>query len=324
MNLKSKVLLYKYRQLEKAYHTTAAGYVDSENAHDLNYAQRALPKLAEGEKILTELLEKGAPFAIGRLGETECRTTVLGIMEHFPVKERNKAKLQEQSWNWCEGAGFFPNDVNYLPKFAGTITDALGGLDYVAPLWFSAEEEYLIEKYAKAAKLIRMTSVDSFPRSDTPWTAALAGKKVLVVSPFAKTIERQYQNRERIYPDKPVLPEFELITFKAVQTQAKEADDRFKDWFEALEWMKAEIRKIDFDVALLGCGAYGLPLAADIKSSGRSAIHTCGQTQLLFGIKGSRWNDDAEVVSNYNSAWTYPSMEETPKRIDSFEGGYWK
>jgi threonine dehydrogenase-like Zn-dependent dehydrogenase len=34
-----------------------------------------------------------------------------------------------------------------------------------------------------------------------------------------------------------------------------------------------EIGKIDFDVAILGCGAYGLPLAAAIKGMGKQAIH---------------------------------------------------
>ena len=53
--------------------------------------------------------------------------------------------------------------------------------------------------------------------------------------------------------------------------------------------MQKEIDKIDFDIAILGCGAYGYPLASYIKSIGKKAIHIGGATQLIFGIKGKRW-----------------------------------
>ena len=52
--------------------------------------------------------------------------------------------------------------------------------------------------------------------------------------------------------------------------------------------MEERIGKIDFDVALLGCGAYGLPFAASIKRMGKKAVHLGVATQILFGIKGKR------------------------------------
>jgi len=53
-----------------------------------------------------------------------------------------------------------------------------------------------------------------------------------------------------------------LLTLKAVQTIANTKDDRFDTWFDALDYMYNEALKLDFDVALIGCGAYGYPLAA--------------------------------------------------------------
>ena len=70
---------------------------------------------------------------------------------------------------------------------------------------------------------------------EKPWSAALKGKKVLVIHPFKETIERQYKRREEIFPGTDILPEFELITLKAVQTVAGEKDNRFSTWFDALE-----------------------------------------------------------------------------------------
>ena len=90
--------------------------------------------------------------------------------------------------------------------------------------------------------------------------------------------------------------------------------------------MYHEAMKIPFDVAILGCGAYGLPLAVMLKRAGKPAIYMGGSTQLLFGIKGRRWDlHFPEVVALYNDYWVRPSEEETPKNINANEdqGAYW-
>jgi len=122
-----------------------------------------------------------------------------------------------------------------------------------------------------------------------------------------------------------LLPEFELEVIPAVQSIAGQ-ETEFEDWFQALDFMKAEIAKKEFDVCILGCGAYGFPLASFIKNMGKKAIHLGGSTQLLFGIKGQRW--EQYIVYPYsnlfNENWVRPSSTETPQRAKSVEGGcYW-
>ena len=41
-----------------------------------------------------------------------------------------------------------------------------------------------------------------------------------------------------------------------------------------------------------------MPLAAFIKSIGKKAVHLGGSTQILFGIKGERW-DERDFFRNY-------------------------
>ena len=54
--------------------------------------------------------------------------------------------------------------------------------------------------------------------------------------------------------------------------------------------MKEDISKLDFDIALLGCGGYGLPLCNFIhKEMEKSTIYIGGGLQLLFGVMGKRW-----------------------------------
>jgi hypothetical protein len=146
----------------------------------------------------------------------------------------------------------------------------------------------------------------------------------LVIHPFTESISRQYNsNRGKIFSNPNVLPKFELFTVKAVQSIAGNKT-AFNNWFEALDYMFIEAIKIDFDVAIIGCGAYGLPLAAKIKQYGKKAIHLGGATQILFGIKGNRWDKIPEISQLYNDYWIRPLNSEKPQYVDKVEGAcYW-
>ena len=81
---------------------------------------------------------------------------------------------------------------------------------------------------------------------------------------------------------------------------------------------------LSFDVALLGCGAYSLPLAARIHGMGRSAIHLGGSLQLLFGVFGRRWERFDSQRALLNSAWIRPLAEDRPISYQDVEDGcYW-
>lgn len=180
--------------------------------------------------------------------------------------------------------------------------------------------------FSNDCKMVQLESLYPF-FVKRPWMLALKGKKVLVIHPFAETIKSQYKKREYLFPNPDYLPEFNLKVYKAVQSIAGETTE-FRDWFEALDFMKREISAIDFDVAIIGCGAYGLPLAGFIKEElHRKAIHMGGGTQLLFGIKGKRWEVDYEnscYRDMFNDYWVYANEDERPKNASSVEGGcYW-
>ena len=65
-------------------------------------------------------------------------------------------------------------------------------------------------------------------------------------------------------------------------------------------------------------------LAARIKEAGRQAVHMGGATQLLFGIKGKRWDVHPVISGLYNDYWVRPDESERPKGAESVEDGcYW-
>ena len=126
-----------------------------------------------------------------------------------------------------------------------------------------------------------------------------------------------------LFANKNVLPEFNLVTIKAVQSIAGN-ECGYKTWFDALDHMKNKISEKEFDIAIIGCGAYGFPLASFIKDQGKKAVHIGGATQILFGIKGARWDEREFFQKMYNEYWVRPSEEETPNNNDLVEGGcYW-
>ena len=142
---------------------------------------------------------------------------------------------------------------------------------------------------------------------------------------IAAAIKKQYKQRDKLFEDPDVLPQFkELILVKAVQSIAGNQTG-FNDWFEALRYMEREIDKYDFDIALVGCGAYGMNISAYIKRKGKIAIHLAGWTQMLFGIYGNRWLIDQPEYSKFiNRYWIRPSDSEKPKDANAIESGcYW-
>jgi len=271
----------------------------------------------ETNEYLKYLLSKEEPCMVCRLGANESFS-----MRTFEFK--NKGKYDKAIQQLCICAGFFPMEADRGNEFLAVMKDALKEADMCGTL-LQPCDDYFLNKYTDGACKTMQLSYLVASGYKKPWTEVLKGKKVLIIHPFAETIKKQYARRMEVFPDREVMPECELIVYRAVQTAAGQMDERYEDWFAALNAMTDDIRQIDFDVALLACGAYGLPLAAKIKKMGKKAVHIGGGLQIMFGIKGRRWDDNPEVRVMYNDAWVYPSEEETPKGAGMVEGAcYWK
>lgn len=283
-------------------------------------ANKSVQTSEEINSCIKDMILSGRPFLVGRFGANE-----LSAVKTFDFELKPKYKIVMQYL--CEGAGFFPNTEKDGVNFKNLIIDSIPKAN-VMGIWMLPFEDYYLNSYgSKQLKTTYLLDLEPWSSPEEPWSAALKGKKVLVIHPFKETIEKQYKRREEIFPGTNILPEFELKTLKAVQTIAGEEDNRFSTWFAALEWMYQEAMKIDFDIAIIGCGAYGFPLAAKLKQAGKQAIHLAGATQLLFGIKGKRWEENtafAYVQKFFNDSWVYPSDDDKPKSADKVEDGcYW-
>ena len=267
--------------------------------------------------LLYNTIQRREPCMIARFGSNEIKAVLYPLAPKFVQRCFQKRLF----YNMETGAGFFPATDEMIQKFSRLMIEDMKYLDILGS-W--RIEERLLTKYTPTAKRVTLPLLEPYLSQD-PWSKALEGRNVLVIHPFAETIQYQYENsRQQIFQDPRILPEFaSLRTIKAVQTIAGQKSS-YKDWFEALQAMKEEIDSVNFDIAILGCGAYGFPLAAHIKRLGRQAFHLGGPTQLLFGIKGKRWDNHPTISKFYNNHWTRPNQKERPTDAAKVEGAcYW-
>lgn len=275
----------------------------------------------DGHDVVRRQLELAGPWMVSRLGCTEL--SCLG----FFLDNRTSAKRPYPAFDRADVSnysGFFPADDTHLDRFCEMFLAHVESVD-VMGVWFNPYEDVVCNSRCPAATLVEFGCLEPF-RFDTPWSSRLRGKTVLVVHPFADSIVRQYRDRRQLlFANQDVLPEFELKTIKAVQSVV-DTKVRFATWFDAFDHMCLQIGAVEFDVAIIGAGAYGLPLASFVKSQGKQAIHLGGVTQILFGIKGRRWETDPYDQSTgkfFNEYWIRPSAAERPAGYLKNGGDYW-
>jgi len=274
-----------------------------------------LLKEHEANDLIKQYIKDNKTFFVGRSGVTECEIICNVLLD-------NKECPEQYRRNALNLSGICPNDNDNLTIFSEKYSECMRSLDLVAVI---SNQNYprLIKKYCPDAVPFKLWGLEPYHFSDNPWSEELVDKKVLVVHPFDKSIRQNYENREKLFVGTNILPKFELITIKAEQNLGKSESN----WFDSLHLMQDKISEVDFDIALVGCGAFGLPLASFIKTElQKTSIHLGGALQLLFGIMGKRWeNYNHPTFKRFvNEYWTKPLPEETPQTHKDVENGcYW-
>jgi len=299
----------------------------------MRFAGQVVLSEASGNDAIGDAICRGRPFMAGRLGFHELDAVVsaraIRVQREGSSLARWRSQIRAEPSQWSSEllrsldhiAGFYPAEPATVQRLNDVLTDSVSQADLLA-VWFRRYEDELMRELAPSALPILPRGLEPHYH-EKPWTLALEGMKVLVVHPYADSIRAQFSRLDSVFAGKQVWPQCELVTLKAVQSIAGQRP-AFADWFDALEFMQGEINKVNYDVAIIGAGAYGLPLAAHVKRQGRMAIHVGGATQLMFGIRGKRWDDRPEVCALYNDSWVRPAAHETPSAHKGVENGaYW-
>lgn len=150
----------------------------------------------------------------------------------------------------------------------------------------------------------------------------MRGKNILVISSFDGIIKNQYKsgNVYKIGINFPDISGVETVKMPYCFFN----NGPHNNYFETLECVFDEISNKHFDLALLGCGAYGHMLTHKIHDSLRKeAIYIGGCITNLFGILSTREREHTDMKTN--EYWiTHIPDEYKPENYKSIENGcYW-
>src|SRR6266550_6165635 len=204
----------------------------------------------EGNDFLARSIHQ--PAAIGKIGSGE-----MAVLRRYWKLADSRGHCESWGWeakNLYQIAGVYPPEPAVFSRFCREYAEALTHLDVLA-VWFNFGENAARKRLAPGATLVELTALEPYYHQ-RPWSQHLAGKRVLVVSPFTDTMVSQFRRRQEVWRKRPdVLPDFELLTLRS-PLSAFLTTPAHRDWFTALDAMREQMSSLSFDVAIVGAGAW--------------------------------------------------------------------
>lgn len=270
---------------------------------------------------LKEILAKSGGQIAGKIGTTELLALEYyhrRISPSFPPALSWKRQAKRL---WID-SGVFPVEKKQFYEFIEIYLQSIQKIDALY-LWqkdpfLGPFEEALTQKYCSQAKLLERGELSYLAIPD------LLSLRWLVISPFVASMKQQIGKISRIHNLKAnseiIQRTIESCQFLQCPQFSHLTPSPFKNWTEGLKQMTEKALAQKFDIAIVGAGAWSLPILAELKKAEKKGLHLGGETQLLFGIKGRRWDEK----NLYNEHWVRPSPDETPSNFMKKENGcYW-
>jgi hypothetical protein len=291
----------------------------------------------EGAQELVRAIQAALPYAAGKLGTSEFEALCWYIAHRRRKSYDTLSPYPQHVFrHMVMNAGLFPTRPDTLDQWAEhMLQNVLPVMDLMVEWNPSSKlhEYYFLEAHAPHSKRTVLRALEPYYESDPSDRYTLfipEGAKIAIISPFADTILEQSSKLPAIWESNPVWSTGSTAhTFIPIQTfySPLVAGDRHQwaprihDWHAACDEIVEKVKQVGAKYAFIGCGALSLPIAAALKQAGCIAIHTGGATQILFGIKGRRWDSHAIISKLYNAAWTRPAAHEIPERSVAIENG---
>lgn len=282
-------------------------------------------------------LESNKKFIIPRVSGIENNFAVfVSIYSQCAPNDKRyiESYLKNVSKTMKNNAGIMLSNLNSISSYSKLYLDAFENCELfcgwemngVCYPHIKDSHDYIKKRFA-AKKMVWSYALDVFHYiNSNPWTHALKGKRILIVSPFEESILKQLPHRKKIYGGVDLFPDCTFITIKPPITQG---DEKSREFLEELSDFYKRFDKLKelYDVALLSCGGYGNLICNHIFTvHEKSAIYMGGTLQMAFGILGRRWLlERPDIVRLYmNEYWTRTKDTEKPKGHENIEGGcYW-
>ena len=285
---------------------------------------------------LKEAIGKNAPFIIPRIAGIENDVAYIGHMfskNNGVLNASLTSVLKAAVKTMKNNAGIklmnMNSIVNYSKMYLKAFDDCGCYMDWETYgnvyKFIKSSHDFISQSYAQSKTPIWAHVMDVFEYIQAePWTQCLSGKRILIISSFAKTIEKNMHNADKIY-GKDLFPGCDFVYLKPPQTNGTNDSRDFS--VELKEFCdKIDCIKDTFDVALVSCGGYGNLVCSHIYDIGKSSIYVGGVLQMYFGILGTRWKRERPDILKFymNEHWRVPTVEDRPNGFENIEGScYW-
>lgn len=152
------------------------------------------------------------------------------------------------------------------------------------------------------------------------FASILKHKKILVISPFSESVLANKHNSVKFFRNYEY-PDFELSTVNVPITYSGMPLDAYphSNWVNTLDYIKECVSAVDFDIALLSCGSYSMPIGTFISNTLRKkSIYVGGVLQLYFGIMGARYMNSFFLNQINSDSFIRPLEKEKYEKIFQF------
>lgn len=277
----------------------------------------------------------GGGYAAGKLGVSERAWLHYPLfLEGGPGRIQQRAMEQVLRVKATRQSGVFPPEPGFYRRFAEFHAGCTRRLDCVGVAQNAlAQTRALLEFHDIGGALIDY--VEQEPDRSTPaadercYLPHFAGARLLLVSPFAELLcgRATAETFEAVWA-RTGKRWFHPASVEAVEFPygfEPETHERYGTCLDLLDEVASNMAAHEYDVALIGAGALGIPLAASARDSGKVAISLGGHLQVLFGVLGERWRNDREWRERYiNDAWVDMPARYRPDPLHVDPGAdYW-
>lgn len=149
------------------------------------------------------------------------------------------------------------------------------------------------------------------------WIEFFENKRLLFITAFPETAKKQIESKN-------LFKAFGISDTVKLDVQFCKPPVSFcknyphENTVDSYRILEQDVSGYDFDIAIIGCGCYGVPVGNYIYSHmNKTAIIVGGVIQLFFAIRGARWNK----YDIYNEYWTNVLDSELPENKELVEGG---
>jgi hypothetical protein len=273
-------------------------------------------------------------FAAGKIGFSEQALLGYSFFCNSEPSIQKRAYETFLKYHCDHMTGVFPSTPQFLEKFTPFYLQTILDMNFLG-LMGGIREEELIERLEITAHLVHFQAMEpdrSIPEASSEcYLPLFKNKRILLISPYAQFLKSRAQ--AKIYEDawRSVGKKwFEPASILSLEIPYSfiTATQTHKTYLDSLNLYKSICEQIDtynYDIALIGAGALGIPLVSHIKSKGKIGLSLGGHLQIIFGVAGARWRRDPDWNSYLNDAWVDVPENYHPIGKDHLtdQGAYW-